>query len=74
MQKYGRIENGELVIVLPPLIPDPEKDKMLRFAPIPAFDQSTQAVFQTEAVESENYIDVGVEIRQIEQDDAEMII
>jgi hypothetical protein len=43
--------------------------KPIVYAPIPEFDQMTQAVFQTEPVDMEDYIFVGVEIRDLSQDD-----
>ena len=63
MQKYGRIEieNGELELVLPPLVPG-KGDKPVRFATIPEFDQLTQAVFQAGAV-----------VRAVVQEEIELI-
>ena len=38
------------------------------YAPIPAFDQASQAVFQLEPVDMGDHIFVGVEIRDLELD------
>lgn len=40
--------------------------KPIVYGPIPVFDQCTQAVFQTEPVEMEDRIEIGVEVRDIE--------
>ena len=39
--------------------------KPIIYAPIPQFNQETQAVFQTEPVDMGEYIEVGVEIRDL---------
>lgn len=40
------------------------------FAEIPdAFDQMTQCVFQGEIIENEDSIEVGIEIREVENED-----
>lgn len=44
-------------------------EKSIRYAPIPDFDQETQAVFQTEPVDKGGYIEIGVEIRDVPQDE-----
>lgn len=40
--------------------------KPIIYAPIPDFNQETQAVFQTEGTDKGDYIEVGVEVRNIE--------
>ena len=47
-------------------------EKPIAYAPIPEFDQTTQAVFQTEPIDMGGYIEIGVEIRDVPQDDATM--
>lgn len=44
-------------------------EKPIVYAPIPEFDQETQAVFQTEPVGMGDHIFVGVEIRDVLQDE-----
>ena len=39
--------------------------KQIVYAPIPDFDQETQAVFQTEPVDRGEYIEFGVEVRDL---------
>lgn len=67
MQKHGLLKNGELLIV-PPGTPGA---KPIIYEAIPDFDQETQAVYQTEPVDMGDHIYVGVEIRDVEQDDGE---
>jgi hypothetical protein len=45
----------------------PEKPTV--YAPIPEFDQMTQAVFQLEPVDMGDYIFAGVEVRDVPQDE-----
>ena len=69
-EKYGRIEkDGELKATLPPQVPDKVRDKVVHFAPIPAFDQITQGVFQTEAVDKGDLIEVGVAVVDLDIDE-----
>lgn len=39
--------------------------KPIIYAPIPQFNQETQAVFQLEPVDKGDYIEVGVEVRDL---------
>ncbi len=39
--------------------------KPIVYAPIPDFDQETQAVFQTEPADKGEYIEIGVEVRDL---------
>jgi len=39
--------------------------KPIIYAPIPDFDQETQAVFQTEPVDRGEYIEIGVEVQDL---------
>ena len=41
--------------------------KPVIYADIPAFDQCTQAVYQTEPVDMGDHIFFGVEVREVEQ-------
>ncbi len=69
-EQYGRIESdGVLKIVIPPKLPDNVVDKVVQFAPIPEFDQLNQAVYQSSPIDRGDYIDAGVEIREVKQDD-----
>ena len=47
----------------------PSGYKPVQFAPIPEFDQETQAVFQAAAVDAGGRIEVGVEVREVKQED-----
>ena len=68
--KYGRIdEEGKLVITRSLETIDKSRDKVIHFAPIPEFDQLSQAVYQAGFVDQGDYIDAGVEIREVKQDD-----
>lgn len=40
-------------------------DKPIIYAPIPEFDQLTQAVFQTAPVDMGSHIYIGVEVRDV---------
>lgn len=42
-------------------------DKPTVYAEIPDFDQTTQAVYQTEPVDMGDYIYIGVEVRDLPQ-------
>lgn len=39
--------------------------KPIIYAPIPDFDQETQAVYQTEPVDRGDHIEIGVEVRDL---------
>ena len=41
--------------------------KPIIYAPIPEFDQTTQAAFQTEAVEMDDHIFIGVVVVELPQ-------
>lgn len=82
MITYGRIDKGELIIEktkdlsyvkeaeISKEIKDIPKDcKPVQYAPIPEFDQEKQAVFQVGAVDMGSKIEVGVEVREVKQDD-----
>ena len=47
--------------------------KPMVYAPIPEFDQATQAVFQTEAVDMGDHIFVGVVVVELPQGDGELL-
>lgn len=71
-EKYGRIKkDGALAIVLPPQAPDKARDKLIKFAPIPEFNQLTQAVFQAEPVDRGDYIEAGVVVVDLPQEKGE---
>lgn len=40
--------------------------KSIIYTPIPEFDQMTQAIFQLEPVDMGDYVEIGVEIRDVE--------
>lgn len=63
--KFGIIENGKLKLVRQ----GAPKSKPVVYAEIPEYDQETQAVFEKEPVEFEDYISVDVEIRDVPQDE-----
>lgn len=66
MQKYGIVQDGKLT--LNEICR--EGYKPVIFAEIPdAFDQMTQCVFQGEIIENEDSIEVGIEIREVENED-----
>jgi hypothetical protein len=67
-QGYGIIQNGQLVRVNPGY----PGAKPVVFGEIPEFDQETQAVYQIGAVERDDDIYVGVEIRYVELDESEL--
>jgi hypothetical protein len=66
MTKYGIISNDELDIVAK----DTEGAKPIRYAGIPEFDQTLQAVFESGYAEYDDYIFVNVEVRDVVQDDS----
>ena len=66
--RYGIIRDGKLLLV-PEGTPDA---KPVVFGEIPEFDQETQAVYQIGAVERDDDIYVGVEIRYVELDEGEL--
>lgn len=43
--------------------------KPVRYAEVPEYDQEHQAVFEVAPVDKGDYIFVGVEVREVEQDD-----
>ena len=65
---HGIIRDGKLLLV-PEGTPG---SKPVIFAPIPEFDQETQAVYQIGPLEREDDIYVGVEIKLVELDESEM--
>ncbi len=67
--RYGIIRDGKLLLV-PEGTPDA---KPVIFGEIPEFDQETQAVYQIGAVERDDDIYVGVEIRYVELDEGEQV-
>ena len=64
---HGIIRDGKLLLV-PEGTPNA---KPVIFAPIPEFDQTTQAVYQIGPVDKGDDIYVGVEIRYVEVDGPE---
>ena len=48
--------------------------KPIIYAPIPEFDQATQAVFQAEPVDMGDHIFVGVVVVDVEQGEGEVVI
>ena len=72
MQKYGKIVKDKLELVIPPSAPD-KRDKPVKFAAIPEFDQLTQAVFQAKAVDRGDYIEAGVGVRAVVVDEIKLI-
>ena len=84
MQKYARRDSVTKAIEFLPeadisrqrdaktdekIIPDGYKP--VQYAPIPKFDQTAEAVFQTAAVDLKDRIAFGVEVREVVQDDKE---
>lgn len=67
MQKYGLLKNGELVVA-PNGTPGA---KPIIYANVPEFDQEREAVFQTAPVDMGDHIFIGVEVREVEQDEGE---
>ncbi len=45
------------------------KMKPIQFAAIPRFDQESEAVYQAGAIDRKDYIEVGVEVREVKQED-----
>ncbi len=71
-EKYGRVDkDGKLEIVLPPQAPDKVRDKIVHFVAIPEFDQLSQAVFQAEPVDMGDYIEAGVEVRDVDNENVD---
>ena len=81
-QKYGTVKDGALVLekskdasfvsereVVKMAKEIPSGYKPVHFAPIPEFNQETQAVFQSAAVDTGSKVEVGVEVREVKQDD-----
>lgn len=66
--RYGIIKDGTLLLV-PEGTPNA---KPVIFGEIPEFDQETHAVYQIGAVERDDDIYVGVEIRYVELDEGEL--
>ena len=84
MQKYARRDSVTKAIEFLPeadisrqrdaktdekIIPDGYKP--VQYAPIPKFDQTAEAVFQTAAVDLKDRIAFGAEVREVVQDDKE---
>lgn len=63
MQKYGIITDGKLVISNVQL----DGYKPVLYTEVPEFDELTQYVCQGEIVDNGDVINVGVEIRTVEQ-------
>lgn len=67
MQRYGIIQNGELLTLNIPL----DGYKPVIFAEIADFDQSTQYIVQLDPVDNGDHIFIGNEIKQLELDNNE---
>ena len=65
MPKYGIIEDGKLYTSDNQLT----GYKPIEYAEIPEFDQMTQAIYQGEIKDEGESISVGVEVKEVEQDD-----
>jgi len=66
MQKYGIIQDGNLIVNNQQL----DGYKPVEFAPIPnTFDQQTQYVVQTGAVDNGDVISVGIEVEELPPED-----
>ncbi len=48
----------------------PADYKPVQYAPIPEFDQEGEAVFQAAGTDQGTHIEVGVEVREVRQEDA----
>ncbi len=84
MQRYGRVDKDgnlqvskvdvaylkerEITREIAEAKPPPNM-KPIQFAPIPRFDQESEAVYQAGAVDRKDYIEVGVEVREVKQED-----
>lgn len=44
-------------------------EKPVVYAPLPEFNQLTQAVYQGEAIDKGEYIEIGVEVKDVEPDE-----
>jgi len=64
-QGYGIIQNGQLVRVNPGY----PGAKPVVYEDVPLFDQETQYVVQSPPVDLGDHIYMGVEVREMEQDD-----
>ena len=64
-ETYGIIQDGKLVVV-PKHYPGA---KPVVYEAVPLFDQETQYVVQSPPVDAGDYIYMGVEVREMEQDD-----
>lgn len=67
MPNYGIIENGELKIVSQ----DASGAKLVIYAPLPEFDQLTQAVYEKAPIDMGHYILVDLEVIDIEAEPEE---
>ncbi len=65
MHKYGILKNGNLQIV-PSGTPGA---KPIIHADVPEFDQEQEAVFESAPVDRGDHIYIGVEIREVKQDE-----
>ncbi len=65
MQKYGVLENGELLITAKKTA----GSKPIIYAKVPEFDQELQAVYEGAITDEGDHISVGVEIRDVEIQD-----
>lgn len=64
-ETYGIIQDGKLVVV-PKHYP---RAKPVVYEDVPLFDQETQYVIQQPPVDLSDHIYMGVEVREVEQDD-----
>jgi hypothetical protein len=64
-ETYGIIRDGKLVVV-PKHYPGA---KPVVYEDVPLFDQGTQYVIQQPPVDLSDHIYMGVEVREVEQDD-----
>ena len=62
---YGIIQNGQVVRVYP----GSPGAKPVVYEDVPLFDQETQYVIQQPPVDLSDHIYMGVEVREMEQDD-----
>ena len=65
MLNYGIIQNGQLLIS----DKQPEGYKLIVYADVPEFDESTQYVEQGDIVEHDDRIEVGVIIKDLQSQD-----
>ncbi len=66
-ETYGIIQDGKLVVV-PKHYPGA---KPVVYEDVPLFDQETQYVIQQPPVDLSDHIYMGVEVREVEQDEGE---